>query len=170
MKIGRYLMGVVGSTLIATSAVAADLPPTPTAVAPPPPMAAPAFDWGGMYFGANVSSIGLGVGAHVGFNIDRGRMVLGLEGGVGVIVAGPVLTAYAKGRLGVPVGQRALLYGFTTIETIFAGPAFFVTAGGGGEFAFNERISMFAEAGLLAGIAPPGCCGFAARVGLNIHR
>ena len=173
MKIGRYLMGVVGSALIATSAIAADLPPTPTVMAPPAPMAAPAFDWSGMYFGVDIATAAapISIGGHVGFNIQRGRTVFGLEGGVGVVVAGPVFNAYLKGRAGFVVGQRALLYGMVSINTFFVpGPPVFWVAGGGAEFAINDRMSIFGEAGVLGVFNPFGCCGVAIRAGLNIHR
>ena len=52
MRIGKaFLLGVAGSALIASGAMAADLPTVPTVGAAPP--AAPVFGWAGPYAGAS---------------------------------------------------------------------------------------------------------------------
>lgn len=173
MKIGRLFLGVVGSTLIATSAIAADLPHAPTVVAPPPPasMAAPSFDWSGLYFGAHAARAAapFEIGAQVGYNFIPGRIVLGIELGAGFVPAGPAFSMYLKGRAGYMLGQRALLYGYAAIDRFFV----IVTpiiweVGGGAEFAVGSRISLFAEAGAI-GAFGGGCCGIAIRGGVNFH-
>lgn len=159
-RIGRLLVGAVGSALIATGAVAADLPAAPIAVAPPP-MAAPAFDWSGVYFGASLGRpVGLlEVQVHAGYNFVRGRFLAGAELAAGVgFAGGAAFTAAANARLGLLLGERALIYALGGIEYVFAPTPLFWTARGGVEFAVNDRISVFGEAGIVGafggGIGP----------------
>jgi len=171
-KIGKLLLSAVGSALIATSAVAADLPAPPVA-APPPPMAAPAFDWGGVYFGASVGRIvgPLEAQIQVGYNFVRGRMLAGAELAAGVAFGGGfVFSATANARLGLLLGERALIYALGGIEYLFTPAPLFWTARGGVEYAINDRVSVFGEAGVVGafggGIGP-----FVTfRTGVNLHR
>ncbi len=146
----QILLASVGALAIAGSAFAADLPyrgPPPVYV-PPPPI----FTWTGIYIGGqigyawarddanfttlnppgaffNASTRPQGVigGAHVGYNLQFGPWVIGLEGSVDgtslndtVTLAGvvPALTVQSRedvqgsirGRLGIAF-DRVLLYG-----------------------------------------------------------
>ncbi len=171
----RMLAGATALVMTAGAAAAADMPMMVAPTAPPPVIApAPTFNWAGTYAGGYVGQIAapLAVGGHFGFNRVNGRVVFGGEVGLGVIPAGPVLTLSTRGRVGVTLGQRALLYGAAGIELIFVGfppqPLFSVT--GGLEYAVGDRISVFGEVGLFGAIVPFGCCGFPAyRVGVNFH-
>lgn len=174
-KLGRLFVGVIGSLLMATGAMAADLPrpPTVVAAAPPPPMAAPAFDWSGLYFGISAGRIvgPLEVQVQAGYNIVRGRFLVGGEVAAGVAYAGSIaFSATANARLGMLLGDRALLYALAGIEYLFAPAPLLWTARGGVEFALNDRMSIFGEAGVVGafsgGIAP-----FVTfRAGVNLHR
>jgi opacity protein-like surface antigen len=171
MKIGKLLVSLVGSALIATSAFAADLPQAPTIVAPPPPpMAAPSFEWGGLYFGAYYAQIVRPeIGAHVGFNVVRGRAVFGIEAGGGAMLQAWIPAAFVKGRAGFLLSDRVLLYGMALLEAYFPGPTLVWMAGGGAELALGDRFSLFAEAGAIGPLNPFGCCGLGVRAGINIH-
>jgi opacity protein-like surface antigen len=174
MKIGKLLLGVVSSALIATSAMAADLPQAPTGAPPPPsPMAAPAFDWSGLYYGVSVGRI---VGpiegqVQVGYNVVRGRFLAGAEVAAGVLIASPVaLSATANARLGLLLGDRALLYALAGVEYILGPAPLLWTARGGVEYAFSERVSVFGEAGVV-GIFGGAIGPFVSfRAGVNLHR
>ena len=172
MKIGRYLMGVVGSALIATGAFAADLPSVPTVTAPPP-MAAPAFGWGGVYYGISAGRVvgPLEVQAQVGYNIVRGRFLIGGELAAGVGFAGSfAFTATANARLGLLLGDRAVIYALAGIERVLAPTPLFWTARGGVEYALNERMSVFGEAGIVGGFGLGIGPFITFRTGVNLHR
>jgi opacity protein-like surface antigen len=169
---------VVGTTV---AAAAADLPPPPMAPAPPPPpMASPAFDWSGMYFGIYggaitdfVTAIGQ-AGAQVGFNMQRGSFVAGLELQAGVIFAGGAFgyEADANAKLGFALGQRALLYGEAGVGLLGAtGTMTFVwNAGGGIEFAIRDPMSIFAEAKVVGAFGGGVPVAYLFQGGLNWHR
>ena len=82
MRIGKaFLLGVAGSALIASGAMAADLPTVPTVGAAPP--AAPVFGWAGPYAGASggydtVLTSGF-YGVQFGCNFVRGGFLAGAE-------------------------------------------------------------------------------------------
>lgn len=169
MKIGRLLLGVFGAALVASNAIAADLPTPPP---PPPVMPAPAFDWGGVYFGAYAAQIVRPeIGAHVGFNIVRGRTVLGIEAGGGAMLQAWIPGVFAKGRAGILIGEqeRVLLYAMALVEAYFPGPTLYWMAGGGAELALGNRFSLFAEAGAVGPLNPIGCCTLGVRGGVNFH-
>lgn len=167
------VLSAVGSMLITTGAMAADLPPTVVAAAPPPPpMAAPSFDWSGTYVGAGGFYLGIfGASAQLGYNIDRGRMVFGVEGHVYYAFGSPWPWAIgADARVGFKAGERALLFAVAGVNYGLGNPPgspLFWEAGGGAEFAVGDRMSIYAEGLALGGF--PGCCGFMVKAGLNFH-
>lgn len=171
MKINKALIGVVASAFVATGAMAADIPTAPIVVAPPAPMATPAFNWTGMYFGGNYTRIvtPLQFGAHVGYNFAFGGAIVGVEGGVGLAAPG-VINASVRAKAGFAVGERLLLYGVAGVEVYLVGPAVAVwTAAGGAEFAINHRVSVFAEVGVVGLLTPIDCCGLGLRAGVNFR-
>lgn len=170
MKIGKALIGVVASAFVVTGAMAADIPTAPIVVAPPAPMAPPAFDWTGMYFGGNYTRIAvpLEFGAHVGYNFAAGGAIVGVEGGAGFSFLG-VLSASVRAKAGFAVGERLLLYGVVGLQAYFAGPVVFWTAAGGAEFAINQSTSVFSEVGVLGVFNPIDCCGLSIRAGVNFR-
>jgi opacity protein-like surface antigen len=172
MKLWKTMLGAIGAATIATSAMAADLPTI--AAPPPPPMAAPAFDWSGRYVGVFTIvpivpfSPVVVLGGSVGLNMARGNLVFGaaLDTFVSVL-PGFTIGAQAQGRLGYALGQRALLYGVVGIG--FSGVPFW-SFGGGAEFAMRETRSLYVEVAqwraLTAG-PPPAIM---ATIGMNFHR
>ncbi|WOJ91221.1 porin family protein [Methylocapsa polymorpha] len=98
--IRHLLLATVGAAMMASSALAADLP----SPAPPPAYVPPHFTWTGVYAGGQIGwaqannngSIGYGPhyasygyesdgvigGAHVGYNLQVNQFVVGLEGSV----------------------------------------------------------------------------------------
>jgi opacity protein-like surface antigen len=172
MRIRTLALGIVGSALVTTSVLAADLPPPP-AGAPPPPMAAPAFDWSGPYIGAygGVFVPGAGqAGIQAGFNVVRGRFLAGLEAQAGAIFGGGGFTyeAYLNGRLGFILGDRFLLYGEAGVGTV--GGTFVWAGGGGMEFALRDAWSLFAEAKVIGVFGGGGIAAYTVQGGINWHR
>ncbi len=172
---GRIAAGIVALTMTAGAAAAADMPMMVAPTAPPPVIVpAPGFDWAGTYVGGNFSWIGGPVaGAQFGFNSVNGRMVYGAEAGLGVVTFSPVFQASARARAGVLIGdqERLLLYGTGGLVFYFGGTTQLLwTVAGGVEFALGDRISVFAEAGIIGSVAPFGCCAFPGlRGGVNFH-
>ena len=167
MKLWKTMLGAIGAATIATSAMAADLP---TIVAPPPPpMAAPAFDWSGRYFGVTVMTTfpltGVLVTGHVGWNRVNGNRLTGLELEAGFGIPGGIV-AHAQGRLGFLLGNRALLYGVAGLG--FSGIPF-VSYGAGVEFAVGNAASLFAEVGQWYGFGM-GTSPILFSAGFNLHR
>ena len=148
MKIGRLLIGIVGSALVTSSALAADLP---TVVAPPPappPMAAPAFDWGGLYIGgfaqAFVAPFGSPqAGVNVGYNVVRGGLVAGIEAEAAFFFGGG-LEAQLQGHVGAALGQRTLVYG--SLGAGWSGIPFW-SYGAGLAVGLGQNVSVFTEVG-----------------------
>jgi hypothetical protein len=136
-------------------------------------MAAPAFDWSGIYFGVyggyfwgpNV----IQAGAQVGFNMVRGSFLAGLELEAGPVFAGGAFSyqAEADARLGFVLGQRFLLYGLAGIG-IVNGIAYWA-AGGGAEIGIGNALSVFAEGKYVAQLTGVGT-GLIVQGGLNWHR
>lgn len=163
-----------GAILIGTAfaANAADLPTIP---APPPPMAAPAFDWSGMYIGAYggvLAPVFYEAGVQAGINRVRGNFLFGGEAQVGIgFLPGFGIDAFVNGRLGFILGSRVLLYGELGAGAIIL-PGFtpLWTAKGGIEFALGTSVSLFAEGGLLGTFAPFAPAGRVIQVGVNWHR
>lgn len=171
MKIGKALIGVVASAFVATGAMAADIPTAPIVVAPPAPMATPAFNWTGMYAGGDYTLLAtpLQFGAHVGYNFAFGGAIVGVEGGVGLALPG-VISMSVRAKAGFAVRERLLLYGVAGLEAYLVGPAaVFWTAAGGAELAINHRVSVFAEAGVAGVFSPIDCCALSIRAGVNFR-
>jgi opacity protein-like surface antigen len=177
MKIARtVLLAVVGSALIATGAIAADLPRAPTVVAPPPPppMAAPAFDWSGMYVGAYGSYFSgdpfILLGVQAGYNMVRNHFLAGIEAQAGAYYAFPSIGFHGSlnGRLGFILGERFLIYGEAGVGAVLPG-AFIWTGVAGAEVALGSTWSIFVEGGLLGelGVGPAG---YLIQAGVNWHR
>ena len=160
------MLGAMSAATIATSAVAADLP---TIVTPPPPMASPAFNWTGPYFGvAGMVALGLPflvVGVNAGWNAERGRLVYGGEVSGLVQLQGPVFAASADAKIGFRVGDRMMLYATGGVAW---GGAFAVTYGGGFALGLGDALSLFGEIGQWnypgMGATPP-----IVSAGINFH-
>jgi len=190
----RYLLATASAIAIAAPAIAADLPPPPP---PPPPI--PIFTWTGLYVGGQIgyawgndninirsfvvpglfllSSNPNGVigGAHIGYNLQIGQWVAGIEGDVDGTnfrrTSGPDpffgdtflriskdIEGSVRGRVGI-AWDRALLYAtggvaFAGIETSYTSPVGFngfsrtrvgYTVGGGIEYAITNNWSVRAE-------------------------
>ncbi len=170
---GRLISGLTALVMTAGAAAAADIPMTVAPPAPPPPIVAPTFDWGGLYVGGTVSRgpfAPVEVAAQVGYNFVNGRLVYGIEAGARIPPFGPpAVSLFAKGRVGLTLGQRALVYGFAAIEQpLFAGPPTLWNAGGGVAFGIRDNVSIFAEAGVLGSFGG-GCCGLYIQGGVNFH-
>jgi opacity protein-like surface antigen len=175
MKLGRIILGAAVSAMVATSALAADLPPmvAPAPPAPPPPMAMH-FDWAGKYVGVFAivpifpfypAAI---LGGSFGWNMVRGNIVAGVEVEAFATVFPTILFgAQAQGRVGFAMGDRALLYG--TAGVGWSGVPFW-SYGGGLEFAMRETRSLFVEVAqwrpFVAG-PPPA---LVLTLGMNFHR
>lgn len=176
MKLGgRLISGLTALVMTAGAAAAADMPAmvAPAAPPPPPPIAAPAFDWGGLYVGGTVSRgifAPIEVAAQVGYNFVNGRLVYGIEAGARIPPLGPpAVSLFVKGRVGLTLGQRALVYGLVAIEQpLFAGPPTLWMAGGGAAFGIRDNVSIFAEASVLGSFGG-GCCGLLIQGGVNFH-
>ncbi|MCI0598687.1 MAG: porin family protein [Beijerinckiaceae bacterium] len=187
----RYLLSAASAIAIAAPAFAADLPP------PPPPV--PIFTWTGVYIGGQIgyawgndninitdfvvpafftlSSNPNGVigGAHLGYNLQIGQWVAGLEGDVDGTnfrrTSGPDpifgdtffrirkdIEGSVRGRAGI-AWDRVLLYAtggvaFAGIDTSYTSPVGFdgfsrtrvgFTVGGGIEYAVTNNWSVRAE-------------------------
>ena len=160
MKMGRSLvLGIAGSVMISSGAMAADVPPPPVAAAPPPPpMAAPAFDWGGLYVGLLGSTfvqsfdepLGAIIGGFAGYNLVMGNFLVGVRGGlltgIGEFAGGP--PGYQlHGRAGVLLGDKLLAYGFIGISGTIDLDSLQGSYGGGLELALGEGWSVFTSLG-----------------------
>ncbi len=161
MKWTKAVLVAAATSLVALgSARAADVPPMIPATAPPPPIAAPAqvFDWAGPYVGGfarlnrcfAICAVGYEYefGARAGYNFVNGNLVMGASLDLTLWVheaLGAAFFTEANGRAGYLVTPRLLLYGKAGIGIWFAGD-WFVTLGGGAEFAINDRLSIYAEA------------------------
>jgi hypothetical protein len=137
-------------------------------------MATPAFDWSGMYFGVYGGWISLGAGqagAQVGFNMQRGSFVAGLELEAGAIFAGGAFSyeVEADARLGFVLGERFLLYGLAGVGFFGTAGAYWA-AGGGAEIAIRDALSVFAEGKAIGAFGGGGIAGYIVQGGLNWHR
>lgn len=172
MRLGKVILGAAMSAMVATSAIAADLPTVGTAPPPPPPMATH-FGWDGKYLGVfTMASIPfyptLVLGGTFGWNMVRGNLVAGAEidafvGAIPTFFAG----AHAHGRLGFLVGDRAMLYGLAGVG--WSGLPFW-SYGGGVEFALRDTKSIFVDVAQwrpFGGGPPPAII---VNAGINFHR
>lgn len=147
-KARALLLGTAGSLMLATTAMAADIP-TPVAPPPPPaPMAPPAFSWSGPYIGAfagyDTTLTGVIDGVQFGYNFEFGNFLAGLE--VETIYptfGGTIVDARLNARVGAVLGDVLLIYGEAGIGSWVVAPVW--TIGGGIEYAIGQSISLFAE-------------------------
>jgi hypothetical protein len=154
----KTLSGLGASALLSTGAMAADVV-GPVIVAPPPPaapMAAPGFDWSGIFIGAFGSvnfETGLGVswynvGGQIGYNIVRGRILLGVTGQAGswINTGGSGFLLQANGRVGF-VFDRIVPYALVGYGAYGPSGAVdrFLDIGLGAEIALGQRLSAFGE-------------------------
>ncbi|MDE2362779.1 MAG: porin family protein [Hyphomicrobiales bacterium] len=130
----KIILAALLAGVSSTAALAADLPSRKVAPAAPA-YAAPMFTWSGLYVGlqagyawdkvsvgatstvfgflpaASVNNGGFVGGAHIGYNLQTGPAVFGVEGDVeGTTVRNSALRASVRGRLGFAV-DRVLFYG-----------------------------------------------------------
>lgn len=153
MRFRKLLLGLAGSLLFTSAALAADLPAAPMAPAPPP-MAppAPSFDWSGPYVGAyaGVSNYvpWFEGGTVAGYNAVFGHVLVGVDLRLGVHLPGPSSAfAWQIGpgvRAGVLLGDRALLYGRLAAHYV-PGVGNAWSAALGGEIMVTPAVSLFAE-------------------------
>ena len=153
MRLGKAVLGgIAASLLLAGGAMAADVPPIAPIAPPAPPMAAE-HSWGGAYAGVFAENIitfngtGIfGLGALVGFNVDTGTVVMGVEARLAT-EPGPFAfrSAMATARIGADLG-RVLPYATAGVGTFLFGPSFFWLAGAGVEVvAFGDAVSLRTE-------------------------
>ncbi len=169
-RAGKIAAGLAALMMTMGAASAADVPPmvmpvaqAPVPIAPP----APTFDWDGFYVGAS--------GAYF-FGYPFVAVQAGYNGTIGRLLAGVEFAAYVwpervlqfTGRLGFLVTDRVLIYA----RAAYARPLFddfnIYGLGAGVEVALGQRMSVFAEGGII-GIFEDGCCVFGARAGVNFH-
>jgi len=182
-RAGKIATGIAALMMTAGSAVAADVPEFVTPVAPPPPVAAPGFDWAGPYFGgylgANFDPGGAGIffdaGLQAGYNWVLGNVLVGVEAYAGFqFIVNPWGNSPPYGgvdaRVGTFVGDRAVVYATAGIQRFLVpGPGFLVPLAIGVEVAVRDALSVFGEIGTMA-VFP--CCGIdVLRVlfGVNFH-
>ncbi len=174
------MLGIAGSVVIASGAMAADVPPiavvpAPSIVVAPPP---PAFDWAGPYVGAYgytafpfQTPFGATLGLGVGYNMTIDRFVVGAQFGAEMNVG--VYDGYAfvgAARAGVLLGSNVLAYGTLEVGYYFgAGTATFWGFGGGLEVALGNSTSMFAQFGQQRELGGPGVDAPYLRIGFNFH-
>jgi len=176
MKLPKaILIGAAVLSLAAGPARAADI--APGTIQTTPAMAAPGFSWAGPYIGIAGRSVvciticvvsnTYELGLRAGTNIVRGRFLGGVSGELGVYydtVLGAYFYAEANARAGVLLGERAVLYAQAGAGFL-EGP--YLTAGGGLEFALNERISIYGE--FMPQWYMPGFFGPDLRYGLGVN-
>jgi opacity protein-like surface antigen len=175
----KLILGAAAAVSISTAASAADFVMAPGA--PPPPMAAPGFDWSGPYVGALAGIFNLAgssfqyAGVQFGYNVVlRDRILAGLEVETAhpFLVGLPYVNAFLNARLGMIAGDRVLLYGEAGIGTFLIGPGpGMFSAGGGVEIAVTNAMSVFGEINRLffiaGGLIPTGYSTF--ELGINYH-
>lgn len=139
------------SAAMAGAALATDLvvvEETPVVVPTP---AGPAFDWNGFYLGVLggvywETGLSGGIASKiVGLNVVSGNLLFGAEAEyLRFFGAGVPDGVAARARLGVPVGESALLYGAVGyFDWLAAGQG--VTAGAGVELAMGDQLSGRAD-------------------------
>lgn len=159
MKFKSFIIGIVGSIALGSSAMAADVVRVaPPVVAPVVVPAAPvAFDWSGAYVGVLGFPPAPMILGQVGFNFVRGNLLVGAAGAVGVgAFGGATVILGGQVRAGLLLGQRdrVLVYGEAIFQqAIGLGGGF--GFGAGAEVKLTDRLSVFGGAGFGG-----GCCYF----------
>ena len=177
MKMGRSLvLGIAGSVMIASGAMAAGVAPLVVAAPPPPPMAAPSFDWNGFYVGIYGGAWGTfdsfeldyaRTGLLFGRNLQMGRGVLGIEATAGIYGSNYWEIA-VNARGGFLLTDRILIFGLVgySLDEDYDG----LNLGGGLEVGLEENISLRVDAHLWfergnGGVDPE----IAINIGVNWH-
>jgi hypothetical protein len=145
---GKLLLGVAGSVLISSAAMAADLTPI-TPPPPPPPPPAPTFAWAGSYAGVFAGydfGFTLGeAGVQWGYNFAFGNFLAGIEVETGhSFVPAGIINAALNVHAGAVLADRVFIYGEGGIGEKFFAPMWNI--GGGVEVAVTNTMSVFAEA------------------------
>jgi len=181
-RAGKIATGIAALMMTAGSAVAADVPQVIVPIAPPPPAAAPGFDWAGPYFGGYLGAVfdpGFGffdAGLQAGYNWVLGNVLVGVQANVGFFFdvnpwANSPIYVGVDARVGTFVGDRAVVYATAGIlRAINPGPGFGVPFAVGVEVAVRDALSVFGEIGTIAGVP---CCGIEdlrVHFGVNLHR
>lgn len=172
-RTGKLLLGVAGSVLISSAAMAADLTPVmpapPVAPAPPP---APSFAWTGPYAGVFAGydfTFTLGeAGVQYGYNYGAGNFLFGFEIETGYTFTGasPV-NAALNAHAGVVLADRAFIYAEGGIGSKLLVPLWNV--GGGVEVAVSNTMSVFAEAKANFVVGGGGFFSWQLTGGMNYH-
>ncbi len=149
----RLFLSASALALATGIAAAADLPPPMHPMAPAPMMSPVpiAYNWSGFYvgghggwgFGTGAFSDGFVIGGQVGVNMQWNSFVLGVEGDGSFVDWGAnkaVGTARARGGFAF---DRFLVYG--TGGAAFRDSDVGWVAGGGGEYALTDNVSLGVE-------------------------
>jgi opacity protein-like surface antigen len=153
MKMGRSLvLGIAGSVMISSGAMAADVAPPVVAAPPPPPMAAPSFDWNRFYIGlyggawASLDYFALysaRTGLTIGRNFQMGRGVLGMEVTAGIWdFDDPSWEIAVRARGGVLLTDTILIFGLVGYSHDYYNDDNALDLGGGLEVGLGENISL----------------------------
>jgi len=143
----------VAAALIAgmgtSSALATDLYTPPAGVAV---FDEAGTDWSGFYFGVygEFTHVNVGpgvnvwgVGKRIGYNFDTGNIIFGVEGAAEYQWQTPSWDVQVVGRLGVELGDAALLYATAGVGHVTAPVASnYATVGGGIEYMVTENVSI----------------------------
>lgn len=147
---------LAATAIVLGTAFAANAADIPTIVAPPPApppvVMAPAADWTGAYFGVWGAATFLGgppvwfnVGTLGGYDVQFGRVVVGVNFRGGVTLGPTLINVEAGARLGFLVTDRILVYGNAAMGVIVQ-PGFpYRSFGGGVEFAASDSLHLFVE-------------------------
>lgn len=173
LTVGAFALAISGSAALAADVVPVVIAPAaPVVIAP----TVPSFDWSGLYvgiYGGLNRDIPPGaVGATVGFNIVRGRLLFGAEARLGGFFPGEVgfdLHLEGLGRAGLLIGDRVLAYGTGGVGTVFCCEFTYWFAGGGVELGLGERLSVFGEARVYDDFGDGFFPDFMLRAGINLH-
>lgn len=108
---------------------------------------APVAQWDGLYVGGHLSFLEgeFGVGKQVGFNVQSGDVVYGLQGAWTYYPSPGAYVVQGQGRLGMIVFDEFLAYVAAGIGTGSGSGDAFVTAGAGTEFKFSDNASFFEQ-------------------------
>jgi len=178
-RAGEIVAGLAAVVMSAGAAVAEDIPTVVAPVQPPPtlaPMAAPAFDWGGFYVGANGGGFFCDfvyctpkIGTQIGYNFTVSNFLLGAEAQVGHDT--DFFVALLNVRAGVLLGDSTVVYaqlsllGWPAFPLVF-GDTLFLTAGGGVEIGIGQAMSAFAEVKFYSSQGSPRAL---STIGINWH-
>jgi outer membrane immunogenic protein len=144
----KLLLAGISLAAMVGAADAADIRPVHRA---PPPIMTPvsAYDWSGFYVGINGGGIWNGyssgglIGGTIGYNVQNGPWVFGVEGDLGFVSSGShSYLGTVRGRIGF-TWDRLLPY--VTGGLAFTGGDTGGVIGAGLEYAFTPQLSAKAE-------------------------